>query len=37
MLNKAVGPFLDKHFDMKLRHPTDKASLVKLMDAEIDL
>jgi hypothetical protein len=36
-LDKAVGPFLDKHFDMKLWHPMDEASLNKLIDAEIVL
>ena len=32
-----VGPFLDKHFDMKLWHPTDEASLDKLMNAQVDM
>ena len=30
-------PFLKKHFDMGLWHPTDEASLDALMNAEIEL
>ncbi len=37
VLDKAVCPFLKKHFDMGLWHPTDEVSLDALMNAEIDM
>ena len=37
VLDKAVCPFLVKHFEMGLWHPTDEVSLDALMNDEIDM
>jgi hypothetical protein len=36
-LGKSVRPFLKRHFDLGLWHPTDEVSLDALMNAEIDM
>jgi hypothetical protein len=37
MLDKTICPFLVRHFDMPIWHPTDEISLDALLNAEVEV
>ncbi len=37
VLDKVVCPFLVKHFEMPIWHPTSEEALDELLDAEVDV
>ncbi len=37
VLDKVVGPFLVKYFEMPMWHPTSEKDLDELLDAKVDV